>query len=311
MEAVVAQDVAAVVVAEVVVDVEVVVIDHQSSSISKLADLPSLGVGIGFREPFLSDLFLHQENIDFLEIVADHYFDASRKKQNQLELLAQHFPIIPHALDLSLGSAEGIDEDYLGKLAELIDYLQPPWWSEHIAFTQAGGVAIGHLSPLPNTRESIETLCQNIEKVRRRINTPLILENITYTVDLPFSEMDEAVFLTEVLERTDCGLLLDVTNLFTNAKNHQFDALEFFEQLPLDRVVQLHFAGGHWHNGTLIDSHSQPTPPEVWSLVDQVLARVPVNGVILERDKNLPPFEHLVDELKQIRQIGKKHQQWV
>ncbi|TWU05137.1 hypothetical protein CA54_58250 [Symmachiella macrocystis] len=278
---------------------------------SRFAEFPNLGVGIGFREPFLSELFLHREDVDFVEIVADHYLDASREKRRELDLLANHFPIIPHTLDLSLGSAEGIDEDYLNKLAELINHLQPPWWSEHIAFTRAGGVPIGHLSPLPTTHESIETLCRNIDHVRSRIDTPLILENITYIVQFPYSEMDEAAFLTEVLERTDCGLLLDVTNLFTNSTNHCFDALAFLDRLPMERIVQLHFAGGHWHDGTLIDSHSQPAPAEVWSLMEQVLERFTVQGVILERDKNLPPFENLIDELKRVRHIGKAQRQWV
>lgn len=299
------------VVEDAAVVVEVVVAEKPISSHSQLGNLPSLGVGIGFRELFLSDLFLYQEQVDFLEIVADHYLDTSKEKRRELDLLANHFPIIPHALDLSLGTAEGIDEAYLNQLAELINDLQPPWWSEHIAFTKAGGISLGHLSPVPNTRESIETLCHNIEKVKHRISTPLILENITYTVDFPFAEMNEADFLTEVLERTDCGMLLDVTNLYTNAKNHQFDALEFFECLPLDRIVQMHFTGGHWHQGTLIDSHSQPTPPEIWSLMEKILERVSVNGVILERDKNLPPFKHLIDELEQVRKIGEEQGQWV
>jgi uncharacterized protein (UPF0276 family) len=171
-------------------------------------------------------------------------------------------------------------------------------------------VDIGHLSPLPPTRESIEVLCRNIRDVREQIAAPLILENITYTVRFPSSELDEAAFLTEVLERTDCGLLLDVTNLFTNSVNHKFEPLEFLDRLPLHRIVQLHFAGGHWTDGGLIDSHSQPAPPEVWSLMEAVLERVRVKGIVLERDKNFPPFADLLGELQQVRQIGRAQGQW-
>jgi uncharacterized protein (UPF0276 family) len=129
--------------------------------------------------------------------------------------------------------------------------------------------------------------------VRRYVDVPLILENITYMVTLPGAEMTEAQFLTEVVERSDCGLLLDITNLHINAVNHNYDVGDFFSQLPLERIVQLHFVGGHWHNGVLIDSHSHSTPKEVWQLMDKVVAKVPVKGIVLERDENLPPFAEL------------------
>ena len=274
------------------------------------ADLPILGVGLGFRAPFRSDLFASQEQVDFLEITADHYMDASPEKERELDLLAAHFRLIPHGLNLSLGTAEGVDPVYLDKLASLMDRLQPPWWSEHIAFTQAGGIPIGHLVPLPFTREAVEVLCQNVATVRRRIQAPLLLENITYTVSLPGSEMSEAEFIAEVLERTDCGLLLDVTNLYTNAMNYGYDPGEFLNRLPLERVAQLHFAGGHWRNDVLIDSHAHRTPPEVWSRMAEVLARAPVKAAVLERDENLPPFEHLLAELEQARELGRRFGRW-
>lgn len=275
-----------------------------------LSQLPTLGVGLGFREPFRSDLFLHQRDVDFLEITADHYLDVSPQKMQELELLARHFTLIPHGINLSLGSAEGLDTSYARKFADLVQQLNPPWWSEHIAFTRAGGVDIGHLSPLPFTHEAVEVLCRNIIEMRRYVDVPLILENITYMVEMPGAEMSEAQFLTELLERTGCGLLLDVTNLYTNAVNHGHDLSAVLEQLPLERVVQLHFAGGYWHDGVLIDSHSQQTPSEVWDLMGEVVTRAPVKGIILERDENLPSFGELLEELGRAREIGKQRGRW-
>lgn len=272
--------------------------------------LPTLGVGLGFREPFRSDLFLHRGSVDFLEITADHYLDAPPEKLEELALLADHFTLIPHGLNLSLGGAEGIDAMYLRKLADLVRRLDPPWWSEHIAFTRAGGVDIGHLCPLPFTREAIQVLCRNVAAVRRSIDVPLILENITYVVAMPGAEMAEAEFLAEVLERTDCGLLLDVTNLHTNAVNHGYAKEEFLRAIPWERVVQLHFVGGHWQEAVLVDSHSDATPPEVWELMDDVLSRAPVKGVILERDEDLPPFGELLGELERARAMGRRHGRW-
>ncbi len=272
--------------------------------------LPTLGVGLGFREPYRGDLFLHRGRVDFLEITADQYFDGTPEKERELVLLADHFPLVPHGLNLSLGSAEGLDLGYLRRLSALVEQIKPPWWSEHIAFTRAGGVEIGHLSPLPFTREALEVLCRNISLVRRWIPTPLVLENITYTVAVPGAEMSEAEFLAEVVERTDCGLLLDVTNLHTNAVNHGYAAEAFLERLPLERVVQLHFAGGFWDDGVLVDSHSEPTPAPVWDLLGHVLARAPVKGVVLERDENLPPFEVLLGELDRARSVGRSCGRW-
>ncbi len=268
-----------------------------------LSSLPKLGAGLGFRSAFRGDLFRHREQVDFVEIIADHYLDAAPEKERELELLSANFTLVPHGLDLSLGSAEGVDGAYLRKVARLVRRLNPPWWSEHLAFTRAGGQNIGHLAPLPFCREAVEVVCRNIAEVRQEIEAPLILENITYTVRLPGAEMSEAEFLAEVLERTDCGLLLDVTNLYTNAVNHGYDPRVFLRELPWERVVQLHFTGGHWRNGVLVDSHSQATPPAVWELMEKVLIRAPVKGVILERDENLPPFGALSSELERAREI--------
>lgn len=269
-----------------------------------------LGVGIGFREPYRSDVFLHRGEIDFMEITADHYFDATPEKRDELALLAANFTLIPHGLELSLGSADGLDPGYLRKFAAIVDRLNPPWWSEHIAFTRAGGVRIGHLAPIPFNRDALDVLCQNVAEVQKRISRPLILENITYVVRMPESTMSEAAFLTAVCERTGCGLLLDVTNLYTNAVNHGFDSHELLRSLPLSRIVQLHFAGGHWRDGVLIDSHSAATPEPIWALLDEVLRLAPVKGVILERDENLPPFAELLPELRRVREIGRKYARW-
>ena len=275
--------------------------------ITSITSLPALGSGLGFREPFRADLFLHREDVDFLEITADHYFDVTPEKVRELDLLRDHFPLIPHGLDLSLGSAEGIDPAYLGQFAAIVEWLAPPWWSEHVAFTRAGGTEIGHLTPLPFGEEALEVLADNVRAARGRIETPLLLENITYTLDLPGGEMGEAEFLTALLERTDCGLLLDVTNLYINAVRHRYDPVCFLESLPAERVVQLHYVGISRHGGTLVDDHAKPTPPEVWALMEEVLKRAPVKGIILERDEDLPPFGEILEEVGHARSLMRRY----
>jgi uncharacterized protein (UPF0276 family) len=265
----------------------------------------SLGVGLGFRERFRAEVFLHRERIDFLEITADHYLDPTAAKIEELKALKDHFSLIPHALDLSLGSAEGIDEEYLEKVARLVETVQPAWFSDHLCFTKSGGVKIGHLAPVPFTREAVEVFVRNISKVKKRITTPLILENITYLVRFPSSEMTESRFIKTILEETDCGLLLDVTNLYINSQNFGFDWRRFLDEIPPERVVQLHFVGSHRHGKRLIDAHADQTEAEIWQVFREVANRCDLKGAILERDENFPPFTELLDELEIARNLMK------
>jgi uncharacterized protein (UPF0276 family) len=263
-------------------------------------------VGIGFRERFRADIFLNQDKIDFLEITTDHYLDANTQKFEELKLLKEHFPLIPHSLELSLGSAEGIGEEYLEKVAELVEFVNPQWFSDHLCFTKSGGVKIGHLAPVPFTREAVNVFVKNISKVKNRIKTPLILENITYLVRFPSSEMSESEFIKTVLEETDCGMLLDVTNLFINSQNFGFCWRKFLDEIPLNRVVQLHFVGSHKDGKRLIDAHANKTEGEIWQVFEEVVRRCDIKGAILERDENFPPFGEILEELETARDLMEK-----
>ena len=266
-----------------------------------MTDLPKLGVGVGFREEMRSEIFLNRQHIDCLEITSDHYLDAVDRKREELDVLNQHFTLIPHSLDLSLGSAEGIDERYVDKLVELIDRVRPPWFSDHICFTRSGGVSIGHLAPLPFTRQALNTLVRNIKDVKARISVPLVLENITYNVRMPSAEMSEGEFIRRVLDETDCGMLLDVTNLYINSVNLGFDWRDFLDELPLERVVQLHFVGSRKMSGRLIDAHMDRTEDEIWNLLREVCVRCDIKGAILERDGNYPEFAEILTEIETAR----------
>jgi len=171
-------------------------------------------------------------------------------------------------------------------------------------------VEIGHLAALPYTREAIDVVARNVERVRKRIAAPLVLENITTVVRVPGGEMDEPEFLTQVLDRTGCGWLCDVANLYANAVNQGVDLDATFERWPWDRLVQIHYAGGRWRDGVLIDSHDAATSEAVWPLYDRIVARAPVKGVILERDERLPPFGELLGEVDRARATLREHGRW-
>lgn len=266
-------------------------------------DVPHLGVGIGFREPLRTGTFLNRSKIDFLEVTADHYFAANQKKLDELAVLRAHFPLIPHSLDLSLGSADGIDEEYLAMLADVVDAVRPEWFSDHICFTRSNGVGIGHLAPVPFTEEALNIFANNIERVKKRIDVPLILENITYNIEYPSSEMTEATFIHRLLDLTDCGLLLDVTNLYINSVNLKQDRRKILDELPMDRVVQIHFVGSRKSHGRLIDAHADETDSEIWDVFKEVCERSDVKGAILERDENFPEFDAIIGELECARNL--------
>ena len=268
---------------------------------------PWLGSGLGYRPQFRAELFENRARIDFLEIIADHYFDASPEKLAELDLLAAHFPLVPHGLDLSLGGAERLDASYVEKVARLIERISPPWFSEHLCFTRGGGVSIGHLAALPHSFAAIDAVARNVDMLRKRIKVPLLLENVTTVVAVPGAQMHEAEFLSRVLERTGCGWLCNVANLYANAVNHGVDIDAGFERWPWDRVVQVHYAGGRWRDGALIDSHDRATAGQVWALFERVAARAPVKGAVLERDENLPLFEELLVEVDRARTIMQTH----
>lgn len=284
--------------AVVAADAAVVVVADRT-----MKDLPHLGVGLGFREPLRSQIFLNRVKIDFLEITSDHYLEAGGRKLDELGLLREHFTLIPHSLDLSLGSAEGIDVEYVEKLSELIDIVDPPWFSDHISFTRSGGIKIGHLAPVPHTEEALKVFAKNIGDVRKRISAPMILENITYNLAFPSSEMSEPVFVKRLLEDTGCGMLLDATNLYINSRNLGYDWRRYLDELPCDKVVQIHFVGSHKAGTRLVDAHADRTEDEIWNVIEEIAVRFDIKGAILERDEMFPEFFELMGELDEARRI--------
>jgi uncharacterized protein len=221
-------------------------------------------------------------------------------------------PVVPHGVRLSLGSAEVPDPARVGHLAALAERLGAPLVSEHLAFVRAGGLEAGHLLPVPRTREALDVLTGNVRLAQAELGVPLALEHVAALLEWPAPELDEAAFLTEVLERTGALLLLDLANLHANARNHGGDPLAFLDALPLERIAYVHVAGGVEHDGLYHDTHAHPTPPAVLELVAELCSRAAVvcsaercpgrdpPGVMLERDDAYPPEAELAAELDAI-----------
>ena len=208
--------------------------------------------------------------------------------------------MVPHGVRLSLGSADEPDPARVGHLAGLAERLGAPLVSEHVAFVRGGGLEAGHLLPVPRTRAALGVLAANVRLAQAELGVPLALEHVAALLEWPAPELDEAAFLTELLDRTGALLLLDLANLYANARNHGGDPLAFLDALPLERIAYVHVAGGVERDGLYHDTHAHPTrrASSTWS--PSCAARRDPPGIMLERDDAYPPGPELAAELDAI-----------
>ncbi|MFJ9368548.1 DUF692 domain-containing protein [Nocardia sp. NPDC101769] len=279
--------------------------------------LPEGSLGIGWRRE-ICGLVAVLEGIGFCEVIAETLaprdsggragtiLRRGRGSQPGVDvpeelaaLVAGGIPAVPHGISLSLGGAEAVDDRRVSHLADCARALGAPLVSEHIAFVRAGGLEAGHLLPVPRTREALDALERNIFRASRQLDVPLAVENIAALFEWPHAEYTEAEFLQELVERTGCHLLLDIANVYANARNTSRDPLTELLRLPAERVAYCHIAGGHESGGRYIDTHVHPVPAEVLALVAEFTAGHAV-PLMLERDGNYPPATELTAELNAI-----------
>src|SRR4030095_6946264 len=251
-------------------------------------NLPLLGVGLGLRSEIANETFRNSESIDWLEFTPENYMGFGGLPQSRLEAAAASFPLVSHGVSLSVGGTDPLDMTYLKSLKELLDRSDVPWWSDHLCFSSANGRSTHDLLPLPWTKEAVDHIVHRARTVQEYVGRPFLLENISFYMEMPCAEMTEAQFFAEILEKADCGMLLDVNNVYVNSVNHGFDPVEYLNQLPLERVVQIHVAGHLVHNRQIIDTHGASIVEPVYALLTEVLKRVKVNAILLERDQNFP-----------------------
>jgi uncharacterized protein (UPF0276 family) len=263
-----------------------------------------LGIGIGWR-PELALMISRRAALRFVEVVAEN-IDPSAIPLPIRQLRERGVKIIPHGVSLSLGGADPIDSDSVNKLGRLAIELDAPFVSEHIAFVRAGGIETGHLLPVPRTRDGLDVLVANVLAAKTLLPVPIALENIATLFEWPEPEMDEATFLAEALERTDALLLLDISNLYANSRNHRFDPILFLDRLPLERLAYAHIAGGIERNGLYHDTHAHAIPRGALELLEELASRVGLPGVLLERDDHFPPQAEIEAELDAIASSVKR-----
>ncbi|CAH8241551.1 DUF692 domain-containing protein [Vibrio aestuarianus] len=257
-------------------------------------------VGVGLRHPHL-DFFTEQPNLTgWLEIHSENYFQPHSNARQQLQTIAQRYPISCHGIGLSLGSVERVSRKHLQQLNALVREIEPILISDHLSWSQNGGHYFNDLLPLPYTEEALQVFCRNVLEVQEYLGRPLLIENPSSYLKFQHSTISEWDFLSEVHQRTDCRLLLDLNNVHVSAFNHGFSSETYLANIPAQAVDEIHLAGftiKHLEQGELwIDTHSQPVSAEVWQLFEKWIAQHGPCHTLIEWDLDIPPPQVLLAE---------------
>lgn len=265
-------------------------------------------VGIGYRKEF-SKQFLNEDALqpDFIEVAPENWINVGGYWHQQFEIARKKYPLFLHGLSLSIGSPEGIDRQFVNQLKQFINEVQPEIYSEHLSFTKVDNAHLYDLLPIPFTKNAIQHVVNNIKEVQDIIGCQLTLENSSYYTVLK-QEMPEYAFIQEICEQADCAILLDVNNVYVNAFNHQYDAKNFIENLPLSRVKYIHIAGHTKVSDSLIiDTHGEDIIDPVFDLFEFTMKQLNRDiPVLLERDFNIPDLAVLQTEIDILKKIKKK-----
>jgi uncharacterized protein (UPF0276 family) len=265
--------------------------------------IPDLGVGVGFRTPHVARVLRDCPPMDWFEIISENYFAEGGIQRANLEALRGGYPVVPHGVSLSIGGTDPLDVDYLGRLRALVERVRAPWCSDHLCWTGVGGVDTHDLLPLPMTRGTLAHVVERVKRVQDVVGVPFALENASTYLEFRESTIPEPEFLGELAERADCGLLLDVNNVYVSAYNHGFDARAYIDAIPADRVVQMHLAGHTDRGAYLLDTHSDHVKDEVWELYRRALRRCGPTSTLVEWDELIPEWDVLAAEAARARTV--------
>jgi uncharacterized protein (UPF0276 family) len=274
---------------------------HTSMGYRDRYAIPDLGIGVGLRGQHLAHVLGERPAMDWFEIVSENYFAEGGIVRANLESVRASYRLVPHGVSLSIGGTDPVDSDYLRRLRALVRRIEAPWCSDHLCWTGIGGVDLHDLLPVPYTEGTLAHVIERVKRVQGELEIPFALENASTYMEYRQSTMTEDVFLGELAERADCGILLDVNNVFVSAYNHGFDANRYIDAIPSDRVVQIHVAG-HADKGThLLDTHSDHVRGEVWQLYRRAIARCGNVATLVEWDEDIPSWSVLAKEAEAAR----------
>jgi uncharacterized protein (UPF0276 family) len=262
------------------------------------ASLIPARAGIGLRAPHYRDMRSRRPALAFLEVHSENYFGAGGPPHAHLESLRADYPLSLHGVGLSLGSRDALDHVHLARLKALIVRYQPALVSEHLCWASAGGVHTHDLLPLPYNDETVRLVASHVRQTQETLERQILIENVSAYVEFADSNLSEWEFVRAVLDEADCGLLLDINNLYVNAINHSFDPLAYLAAMPAERIGEYHLAGFDRddHLDCLVDTHGKPVHAPVWALYRAALAQFGARPTLIEWDTDIPPLDTLLAE---------------
>jgi hypothetical protein len=259
-----------------------------------------LGVGLGLRPPHYAHILEHRPNANWFEALTENYLGLhdrwGGKPLQVLEAMRRDYPLTLHGVSLSIGSTDPLDTAYLARVRELAARVEPLWISDHLCWTGVAGESLHDLLPLPYTEEAITHVSERMQRVQDALGRRILLENVSSYLTFAHSHLQEWEFVTAVAERADCGILLDVNNIYVSALNHGFDPQAYLAGIPSARVGEMHLAGHSRRGDLLVDTHDGPVCPEVWELYRQAVLRFGCLPTLIEWDANIPDFAVLAAE---------------
>jgi uncharacterized protein len=257
------------------------------------SDFAPIGFGVGLRRCHYTQILDEHPPMDWFEVISENFMVEGGRPLQVLEGVRSHYPIVMHGVSLSIGSADPLNLEYLKQLAATARRFEPAWVSDHLCWTGVGGRNLHDLLPLPYTEEAVRHVARRIRQVQQILERTILIENVSSYMEFTSSRLSEWEFLSAVADEADCGILLDINNIFVNAFNHGFDPVRYIDSVPADRVIQFHLAGHSDHGTYLLDTHDHPIRSEVWTLYEHAVSlfgRVPT---LIEWDDNIPEFEVL------------------
>jgi uncharacterized protein (UPF0276 family) len=266
-----------------------------------------LRAGLGLKPEHFAHVHEHRPDVGFFEVHAENYLVAGGPMHHHLTRIREHYPLSIHGVGLSIGGEPPIDTEHLDAVARLVERYQPAHFSEHLAWSSHGGVFFNDLLPLPYNLPTLNRVCDHIDQVQARLGRPMLLENPSTYVEFANSTWSEGDFMREIIQRTGCGLLLDVNNVYVSSTNHGRDPRRSLCELPCHATGQIHLAGfaedvDGAGDRLLIDAHGSPVADAVWALYDTALTLAGPQATLIERDNDLPALDVLLLEAQQAEQ---------